>query len=123
MRRLAAPALLAVGAATGLATAVLHERWWGLLLGAAATALALRALPAGWWTRLAFSLGWCAMLLVLSSPRPEGDYAVGRDVPGYLLLGLGLAVLVIGLVTLPAPASLSGTRPGPQPGGDRRVGP
>jgi hypothetical protein len=123
MRWLAASALLAGGAATGLATAALHERWWGLLLGAAATALALRALPAGWWSRLAFALGWTGMLVQLSSPRPEGDYAVSRDVPGYLLLGLGLAVLVTGLVTLPGPGGLAGTRRGPWLGGDRRVGP
>ncbi len=37
------------------------------------------------------------------SPRAEGDYLVGADVPGYLLLGWGLALVVAGFATLPAP--------------------
>ena len=101
MRGLAAVALLAGGAGTGLATVALHERWWGLLLGAVATALPLVALPAGWWSRLAFALGWAGVVGLAATPRPEGDYAVGADLAGFLLLGLGLAVLVAALLTLP----------------------
>jgi hypothetical protein len=123
MRLLAAVGLVVGGAGTALATAALHERWWGLLLGAAATVLALLALPAGWWSRLAFALGWTGMLVLLSSPRPEGDFAVSRDVPGYLLLVLGLTVLLAGLMTLPGPTRLPRMWRGTRPGGDRRVGP
>lgn len=108
MRLLAAVGLLVAGAVTGLAAVAVHERWWGLPLAAAATVLGLAALVPGWWSRLAFAVGWDAMLLVLASPRPEGDYAVSSDLAGYALLGLGLAVLVTGLVTLPGPGGRAG---------------
>jgi hypothetical protein len=103
MRLLTAVGLLVAGAVTSLAAVALHERWWGLPLAVAATGLALAMLAPGWWSRLAFAVGWAGMLLVLASPRPEGDYAVSRDLPGYALLGLGLGVLLAGLVTLPRP--------------------
>lgn len=101
MRVLAALGLLVVGAVTGVATVALHDLWWGLALGVAATLLTLLALPAGWWCRLAFTLGWVLTIAWLTPTRGEGDYLVGQDAQGYLLLGFGLLVLVLGVATLP----------------------
>jgi hypothetical protein len=52
-------------------------------------------------------------------PRPEGDYVVSSDLPGYLLVGLGLLVLVLGIATLPRPTRT--TRP--DPAGAPQTGP
>jgi len=110
MRVLAAAGLVVAGAVTSLSAVAVHERWWGLPLAVAATVLALAALAPGWCSRVAFAAGWAGMLAVLASPRPEGDYAVSRDLPGYALLGLGLGVLVAGLLTLPRPGRPAGGR-------------
>ncbi len=103
MRLLVALGLLVVGAGTAVATVAVHQLAWGLPLAVAATLLTVAALPPGWWSRLAFVVGWVAMLGWLSVPRPEGDYLLSTDVRGYLVLGLGLLVLVIGVGTLPRP--------------------
>lgn len=103
MRFLAALGLLVLGAAVALATVALHELSWGLALGITATVGSLWALPPGWWTRLAFALGWVAMLGLVLAPRPEGDYAVGQGSAGYALIALALAVLVAAITTLPRP--------------------
>lgn len=103
MRLLAALALLVAGAVTGLATVAVHDRWWGLALAVAATAAVLVALPPGWWSRLSFALGWVGFIAWIANPRPEGDYAIGQDVEGYLLLVVAFVVLVFGVVTLPRP--------------------
>jgi hypothetical protein len=105
VRFLLATVLLLVGAVTGLAAVALHERWWGLLLALVATAATLTALPPGWWSRLAFALGWTGLVGWLVNPRPEGDYAISQDGPGYTLLGVALVVLLVGLATLPRPAA------------------
>lgn len=104
MKVLVALGLLVVGAVTGVATVALHGLWWGLALGAAATLVTLRALPPGWWTRLAFALGWVGLVAWLLQTRREGDYVVAQDAQGWLLLGLGVLVLVLGVATLPRPA-------------------
>ncbi|MCW2844678.1 MAG: hypothetical protein JWN22_2594 [Nocardioides sp.] len=103
MRFLLAAVLLLAGAVTGLATVALHELWWGLLLALVATAATLTALPPGWWSRLAFALGWTGLVGWVVNPRPEGDYAISQDPPGYTLLGAALVVLLVGLATLPRP--------------------
>jgi hypothetical protein len=105
MRLLAAGVCLVAGALTGLAAAALHEIGWGLALAAVTTGVALVALPRGWSSRLAFALGWTGLVGWLVVPRPEGDYVVSADAPGYALIGLALAVLVVGLATLPRPRS------------------
>jgi hypothetical protein len=97
---LAAPALLVVGAAVGLCVVLLHDYWWGLLLGVATTAALLVALPPTWWGRLAFALGWVVVLWRATTERAEGDYLVSADVSGYGLLGFGLLVLVAGIAGL-----------------------
>ncbi|WP_193608875.1 DUF6113 family protein [Nocardioides lijunqiniae] len=103
MRALVALGLLVLGAATGLATVVLHSAWWGLMLGVAATAASLAALPPGWWARTAFGLAWAVTVGYFSVRLGEGDYLVSANLPGYLLLGGAMAVLVVSLATLPRP--------------------
>jgi hypothetical protein len=103
VRLLAALGLLAAGAATGVATVALHELGWGLAFAVVATVVAVLALPPGWWSRLAFVLGWDLMVGWLSFTRPEGDYLISQDLPGYAVLGLGLLLLVVAIGTLPRP--------------------
>ncbi|MGZ6754582.1 MAG: DUF6113 family protein [Nocardioides sp.] len=104
-RVLVALGLLVLGAGTGLATVAVHTWWWGLALGLGAAAATLVALPAGWWARLAFAAGFAVMVGWLVPQRPEGDYAIGQDTPGYLVIGAALVVLVAGVATLPGPRS------------------
>jgi len=103
VRVLAGVGLLLAGAATGVATVALHELWWGLALAVVATVVTVLALPPGWWSRLAFVLGWDLMVGWLSFTRPEGDYLISQDLPGYAVLGLGLVLLVVAIGTLPRP--------------------
>ncbi len=111
MRVAGALLLFVVGAATSLATVALHARWWGLLLGAAATLVSVHALPRGWLTRLPFGLGFAALVAVVAPTRPEGDYVISADVPGYGLLGLALVVVVWSVATLPRPGAAARDRP------------
>jgi hypothetical protein len=102
LRSAVAVLLLVGGAAVGTASVLVHAYAWGLGLAAVAAAATLVALPPGWWRRLPFALGWCLALAVLSTIRPGGDILVPSTLDGYLLLGLGVAVLlggVVGLVT------------------------
>ena len=103
MKFLVALGLLLVGAATAIATVALHQIWWGFVLAFAATFVTAYALPPGWWTRLAFVVGWAAMLGWLTLPRDEGDYLVSSDLAGYAMLGLGLVLVMFGVSTLPRP--------------------
>jgi hypothetical protein len=103
VKLLVALGLLLVGAATAIATVALHQIWWGFVLAFAATFVTAFALPAGWWTRLAFVVGWAAMVGWLTLPRDEGDYLVSSDLAGYSLLGLGLVLVMFGVATLPRP--------------------
>lgn len=108
MRWLAAVGLLLAGAATGVAVVALHPIGWGLALGLVATAVAVAALPAGWWSRLAFVLGWDGIVGWLTFPRPEGDYVISQDGPGYTVLGAALVLVVVGIATLPRPRRAAG---------------
>lgn len=101
--RLLALPVLVLGATTAYAAVLLHSRWWGLALGLAACACLLVALPGRWWARLAFALGWVAVVGRASVPRAEGDYLVAADAPGYTLLVATLVVLIGSLVTLGRP--------------------
>ncbi len=98
----AAVAVLALlgGGVVGACVLFLHGYWWGLLLGLAATIACLVAVPGGWWRRLPFAVGWGVAVLGLSSERPEGDFLVASDTPGYLLLGSAVVVLLGGIVGL-----------------------
>jgi hypothetical protein len=91
---------LLLGLVVGLSSVALHHRWWGLALALAAATTTAYALPAG-WARIPFAVGWAAMVAYLAVPRAEGDYAVAADAPGYALLGVGVALVVSAMVTLP----------------------
>ena len=91
---------LLLGAVVGLSSAALHQRWWGMALAIAATGCTAYALPPRWWARLPFAVGWIAMVAYLAVPRDEGDYVIAGDVPGYLMLGFGVALGVAAAVTL-----------------------
>ena len=108
MRVLAAVGLLLAGAVTGVATVALHTIGWGLALGLVATGAAVAALPPGWWARLAFVVGWDLVVGWLTFPRPEGDYVISQDVPGYTVLGAALVLVIVGIATLPRPRGAGG---------------
>ena len=109
VRALAALALLVVGAGGGLAAALVHGSWWGLLLGLAAAALATGALPAG-GMRFAFMLGWFGAIASAVLPRPEGDYLVPATNGGYGLLGGSFLLFLVALSTLPRPGTSARAR-------------
>ena len=94
-----AVALLAVGAAAGLATVLLHQRGWGLALGLAAAAATTLALPRGWWSRVAFMLGWMGAVVWAMMPRSEGDYLIPANASGYAVLVGSFVVLLVALAT------------------------
>ena len=101
LRLLAAVAWLVLGLVVGTCAALLSSLWWGLLLGGATTvALAVAARP-GWGSRVPLAVGWAVAVLRLALRRPEGDYVVGSDTGGYVLLALGLSLVVAALVTVP----------------------
>lgn len=99
---LAVPCVL-LGFGVSVCVVAVHDHAWGLALGLAATAATLVALPPGWWSRLAFSLGWVAVLVLVTPERAEGDFVVSGDLDGYLLLGAGIAVFGAGFVGLLGP--------------------
>ena len=103
-RFLIALGLLVAGAATAVATVALHQLVWGFLLAVVAASMAVLALPPGWWSRLAFVVGFDAMLGWLTVPRAEGDYLISQNWQGYAVLGFGMVLLVVGVSTLPRPA-------------------
>lgn len=103
MRILAALGLLILGAGTGIATVAVHRLSWALVLAVAATTLTAYAVPPAWWGRLAFAAGWVVTVGWLAVPRPEGDYLIGQDWQGYLVLGVGMLLILVGVATLPRP--------------------
>ncbi len=104
VRSLVALALLTVGAGGGLAAAMVHASWWGLLLGLSAAALTTLALPAGGW-RFAFMLGWFAAIVYVVLPKAEGDYLIPSSASGYGVLGGSFVLFLVSLVTLPGPGT------------------
>lgn len=81
---------------------MLSSLWWGVALAVPAAVACMVALPAGPRGRLAFAVGWAAMVARLAVRRPEGDYVVAADPGGYVVLGLAVALVVAGLVSGPA---------------------
>ncbi len=92
--------LAVAGAVTAVAVVAVHPHWWGLALGLGAGVAVVLALPARWWCRPCYAGGWAAMVGYLSVPRPEGDYAVASDLPGYALLVGTFALVLLSLLTL-----------------------
>jgi hypothetical protein len=108
---------LLLGAVVGLASTAVH-RWvllgvpGGLLLAVSAsllTAWHLRRGPAP-RSAAAYCLGWVAVVGLALAGRPEGDYAVAGDVPGYLLMGTGFLLVAFGVASLAPPER---AQPGP----------
>lgn len=114
VRALFALVLLVVGACGGLAATLVHESWWGLLLGLASAACATLALPAG-GLRFAFMLGWFGAIVVAVQTRPEGDYLIPSTGAGYGVLGGSFLLFLVALATLPRPGSRR-RRSGDDPG-------
>ena len=104
LRLLVAFALLVIGAAAALAAALVHQHWWGLVLGLAAAAFATLALPGGLW-RFAFTLGWFGAITYALLPRTEGDYLIAASGAGYALLGGSFMLFLVSVATLPARGS------------------
>ena len=100
-RQLAGLVLLPVGVVTGVASLAVHDKSWPwFLLAVAGPVAAVVALPSG-WPRSGFGLGWVGALMVALLGRPEGDYVVTATARGYTLLGAGLLLLMLVVVTLP----------------------
>ncbi|MCW2833503.1 MAG: hypothetical protein JWN68_1456 [Nocardioides sp.] len=99
-----AVALLVLGASAALAATLVHQRWWGLVLGLAAAALATLALPGG-SRRFAFMLGWFGAIAYAVLPRTEGDYLIAASGSGYTLIGGSFLLFLTALTTLPRPGS------------------
>jgi hypothetical protein len=111
-RLVAASVALVLGVTAGVAAVVVHTEAWGWPLGVAAAVATARALPPTWWARLPFCWAWGGTVLWLSASRPEGDYLVSSDLPGYGLLVVAVVLAVLGSVgairgrarSLPGPA-------------------
>jgi hypothetical protein len=108
---------LLLGGLVGLTATAVH-RWVvlgipaGLLLAVVAsllTAWHLRRGPAP-RSAAAYCLGWVVVVGVALNGRPEGDYAVAADVPGYALMGTGFLLVAFGVASLAAPGR---AQPGP----------
>jgi hypothetical protein len=93
-----------LGVLVALAAVGVHRSLFplGLLLAVATT----WAVP--WWqlrspwprTAASYCVGWLALFAVVVVGRPEGDYALAGDLPGYALMAAGFALVVVGIVAL-----------------------
>lgn len=98
---------LVVGVLVGLASVGVHRSTvpLGLLLAVVTTV----AVP--WWllrsrhrrTAASYVVGWLAVFAVVVVGRPEGDYALAQDLPGYALMAAAVALVVVGLVGASGP--------------------
>jgi len=100
------PALL-VGATVSLASVVVHrfgvlELPLGLLLGLTTTFVVAWALQQSGVRRLvsSYAAGWLVVFGFVLAGRPEGDYAVAGDLPGYLMIAAALVLVAIGVLSL-----------------------
>lgn len=100
MRVLAATVGAAVvGAVSGSAGTLVHQRWWGLALALAAGLVSLTWLPPG-VVRLAFAVGWCLPVLRGALERPAGGFLIGSDASGWSFLAGSFVLLVAALATV-----------------------
>ena len=91
-RVLVALLVLLAGAASGLATALVHRDWYGLLLAVGVAVAVPLALPGAWWGRAAFGIGWVLAVLTTLVPPAGGGFLVVGDLLGYAMLGGSLAL-------------------------------
>ena len=97
-------AALLAGVLVAVAAVAVHRSVFplGLLLGVVTS----YAVP--WWmlrgaaprTASAYALGWLAAFAVVVAGRPEGDFALARDLRGLALMVAGVGVVIVGLVGL-----------------------
>ena len=97
-------ACFVVGAAVALAAVLVHRSVFplGLVLSLATTF----AVP--WWllvsarprSAASYVVGWLVVLALVVAGRPEGDYALASDLEGYAMLGAGLLLVVVGIVSI-----------------------
>ena len=100
MRTLAAvPAALLVGAVSGAAGTLLHQRWWGLTLALVAGVVVLAWLPPG-VVRLAFALGWWIPVARGALERPAGGFLISADTAGWSFLAGSAVLLLAALATV-----------------------
>lgn len=99
MRAPLAFAALAVGLVSGTAGTLLHQLWWGLVLGLATAIAVLGWLPPG-APRVAFALGWCVPVARGAFAPPGGGVLVSDDAAGWSLLVGSAVLLVAALVTV-----------------------
>jgi hypothetical protein len=88
-----------VGAVSGSAGTLVHQRWWGLALALAAGLVSLTWLPPG-VVRLAFAVGWCLPVLRGALERPAGGFLIGSDASGWSFLAGSFVLLVAALATV-----------------------
>ena len=76
----------------------------GLVLGVLATVAAAWHLRRSDTPRTtaSFCLGWVAVLGGALAGRPEGDFALTSDLPGYTLMGVGFLLVAFGVTSLGA---------------------
>jgi hypothetical protein len=98
---------LLLGAVVGLAAVAVHREAppWGLLLAMATTfAVPARLLAsprvAIRRTGASYVAGWLVVGAVVLPGRPEGDYALASDLEGFVLLGAGFLLVVVGVVSV-----------------------
>ena len=92
-------AALFVGAVSGAAGTLLHQRWWGLVLALTTGLVVLAWLPGG-VVRLAFALGWCLPVARGVLERPGGGVLVAGDAAGWSFLAGSSVLLVAALATV-----------------------
>jgi hypothetical protein len=95
---------LLVGVVVALASVAVHRDLvpLGLLLAVVTT------YAVAWWllgtrhprTAATYVAGWLLMFVVVVLGRPEGDYAIASDVPGYALVVAAIALVGVGVVGL-----------------------
>lgn len=90
---------LGLGVVSGGAAVVLHQAWGWLVLAAAAAGAVMTWLRPG-AARMGFAAGWTVAVLRGALPKPEGDYLVPANGPGWTLLAGSLALVLAALVTL-----------------------
>lgn len=102
-------AVFLLGVAVSLAALAVHRTLVlgqpvGLLLGLATTFAVAWALRSSPWPRLmtTYAAGWVVLLGLAAVGRPEGDLIVVADTEGYALIGGGLVLAMVAVLTLAA---------------------
>ena len=90
---------LPVGAVSGVAGVLVHQAWWGLVLGLSAALVTLAWLPTG-PLRVGFAAGWSVTVLRATLTLPAGDYLISSDAAGWSFVAGSLVLVTAALATL-----------------------